>query len=226
MKRFIVIAGNIGSGKSSLTELLARHYNCQPWYEMVNDNPYLPDFYRDMKTWSFHLQVFFLSKRFEHHQRIVNSPFSAVQDRSIYEDATIFARNLHAQGFMDTRDFENYQALFTVMTQFLRPPDLIIYIKASVPTLLSRIAQRGRDFEQGIRADYLAQLNELYDDWIGSFNLCPTLPLPGDDLDFIRHQGDFQGIIQAVERLFEPALPGIAKPADAYPLEPESAPLG
>lgn len=226
MKRFIVIAGNIGSGKSSLTERLARHYNCQPWYEMVNDNPYLPDFYEDMRAWSFHLQVFFLSKRFEHHQTIVKSPFSAVQDRSIYEDATIFARNLHAQGKMDARDYENYMALFAVMTQFLQPPDLIVYLRATVPTLVKRIALRGRSFEQGIPADYLGQLNDLYDDWIGNFTLCKTLTLPADDLDFVNQQGDLEGIIDEVEKLFQPSLPGIEHPAHAYPYEPESAPAG
>ena len=186
MKKFVIVSGNIGCGKSSLTDLLSKRLGWKAYYEVVENNPYLEDFYKNMHKWSFHLQVFFLSKRFYHHQDILKNPASVVQDRSIYEDSTIFARNLHLQGFMDKRDYENYQELFKVMTQFLSPPDLIVYLQAKVPTLLERISLRGRDYEKSISKEYLSQLNDLYEEWIEDFNICPILTIPADDLDFVK----------------------------------------
>ncbi len=187
MKKFIIVSGNIGSGKSSLTDLLSKRLGWTPYYEVVENNPYLEDFYKDMKKWSFHLQIFFLSKRFIHHQEILKNPASVVQDRSIYEDVDIFAKNLNQQGYMDDRDYENYRELFSIMTQFLSPPDLIVYLQASVSTLLQRISLRGRDYEKKISEDYLNQLNILYETWVEDFNICPILKVPADNLDFVKH---------------------------------------
>lgn len=186
-KHFVAIAGNVGAGKSSLVGLLADKLGWTPFYEAVDENPYLSDFYRDMRTWSFHSQVFFLSKRLRHHRRLLDHPSSVLQDRSVYEDAEIFAKNLYRQGNMDERDYGVYRELYEVLTLYLPPPDLVVYLQASVPTLLKRIAQRGREYERGISADYLASLNELYEDWIAGFTLCPVLSVPSDDLDFVNH---------------------------------------
>ena len=187
MKKYIIISGNIGCGKSSLTQLLSERLGWKAFYETVADNPYLEDFYYDMKKWSFHLQVFFLSKRFQHHQSILKDPVSVVQDRSIYEDVDIFAQNLYEQGWMVPRDFHNYRELFSIMVDFLSPPDLIIYLKASVPTLLHRITLRGRDYEQAISNIYLEQLGVLYEKWVAKFTLCPILTIPADNLDFVEN---------------------------------------
>jgi len=187
IKHFVAIAGNVGAGKSSLVGLLADKLGWTPFYEAVDENPYLSDFYRDMRTWSFHSQVFFLSKRLRHHRRLLDHPSSVLQDRSVYEDAEIFAKNLYRQGNMDERDYGVYRELYEVLTLYLPPPDLVVYLQASVPTLLKRIAQRGREYERGISADYLASLNELYEDWIAGFTLCPVLTVPSDDLDFVNH---------------------------------------
>ena len=186
-KHFVAIAGNVGAGKSSLVGLLADKLGWTPFYEAVDENPYLSDFYRDMRTWSFHSQVFFLSKRLRHHRRLLDHPSSVLQDRSVYEDAEIFAKNLYRQGNMDERDYGVYRELYEVLTLYLPPPDLVVYLQASVPTLRKRIAQRGREDERGISADYLASLNELYEDWIAGFTLCPVLTVPSDDLDFVNH---------------------------------------
>lgn len=182
MKWFVAVSGNIGSGKSTVTTLLSEKLGWTPYYEVVDENPYLADFYGDMSRWSFHVQVFFLSKRFQHHQQIVRAAVSIVQDRTIYEDAEIFARNLYLRGQMDERDFRNYYELFTTMLQFLRPPDLILYLKASVPTLVHRIKTRARGFEQRIPAQYLAQLNERYAEWVEHFSLCPVVTIDADAL--------------------------------------------
>lgn len=182
MKWFVAVSGNIGSGKSTITTLLSEKLGWKPFYEVVDENPYLPDFYADMDRWSFHLQVFFLSKRFQHHQQIARADESIVQDRTIYEDAEVFARNLYLHGQMDARDFRNYYELFTTMLQFLRPPDLILYLRASVPTLLQRIKKRARDFEQHIPAQYLAQLNDRYAEWMERFSLCPVVTIDADTL--------------------------------------------
>ena len=183
MKWFVAVSGNIGSGKSTVTTLLSEKLGWKPYYEVVDENPYLPDFYANMPRWSFHLQVFFLSKRFQHHQQIARSPASVIQDRTIYEDAEIFARNLYLQGLMDERDFRNYYELFNTMLQFLRPPDLILYLQAPVQILLERIHRRARDFEQRIPPTYLQQLNERYAEWVERFRLCPILTVDTECLD-------------------------------------------
>jgi len=189
MKRFIAIAGNVGVGKSTLTGLLAEQLNWEPFFEAVDENPYLADFYADMRTWSFHSQIFFLSRRLRHHRQLLDRPHSVVQDRSVYEDAEIFARNLYLQGDMDERDYCSYRELYEVLTSFLPPPDLVVYLRATVPTLLQRIAMRGRDYEQGISPDYLTRLNRLYEEWVESFTLCQMLTIPADELDFVANNG-------------------------------------
>ncbi|HTP80462.1 MAG TPA: deoxynucleoside kinase [Bacteroidota bacterium] len=195
---FVTVAGNIGAGKSSLTRLLAERFHWKPYFESVEDNPYLSDFYADMKRWSFHLQVYFLSHRFMDHRHISEGVNSVIQDRSIYEDAEIFARNLFEMGRMEGRDYENYVSLFGAMTEYLRPPDLMIYLKASVDTLLRQIARRGRDFEKGIERAYLEKLNQHYNDWIGRYNIGPLLVIPSDNLDFVNRRDDLAMIIELV----------------------------
>ena len=191
MKKFITVAGNIGAGKSSLVRLLSQRMDWDPFFEPVANNPYLSDFYENMRQWSFHSQIFFLSSRLRSHREILNHPHSVVQDRSIYEDAEIFARNLHLRGNMSDRDFQVYRSLYQEFIQFLPPPNLIVYLKASVPTLIERIHRRGRDFEQDVSPLYLQQLNELYNSWIEDFTLCPVLTVPSDNLDFVRFDADF-----------------------------------
>ncbi|MBL0173860.1 MAG: deoxynucleoside kinase [Ignavibacteria bacterium] len=182
---FITIAGNIGSGKSSLTSILHERFGWQPFFESVDDNPYLEDFYGDMRRWSFHLQVYFLSQRFITHRDITASGNDVVQDRSIYEDAEIFAKNLHAIGRMDDRDFTNYRALFAAMTSYLRTPDLMVYLRAGVDTLVTQIRARGRPYEQSIERSYLEQLNALYEEWIDGYTLGPLLVIDTDATDFV-----------------------------------------
>ncbi|MBN1447640.1 MAG: deoxynucleoside kinase [Bacteroidetes bacterium] len=182
---FIAISGNIGSGKSSLTSLLHQKYGWTPHFESVDDNPYLPDFYADMQRWSFHLQVYFLSKRFILHREITRGNVSVVQDRSIYEDAEIFAVNLHDIGMMDDRDYTNYKALYAAMTSYLKPPDLLIYLRADIPTLQRQIRLRGRDFEQGIDVSYLERLNTLYENWIARYAAGRVLVIDTDEMDFV-----------------------------------------
>lgn len=198
MKKYIIISGNIGCGKSSLTRLLSKQLGWKAFYEVVEDNPYLEDFYYDMKKWSFHLQVFFLSKRFQHHQSILKDPASVVQDRSIYEDVDIFAKNLYEQGLMNPRDYHNYQELFSIMVDFLSPPNLIIYLKASVPTLQHRISLRGRNYEQIISKAYLEQLNVLYERWVDGFIICPILTIPADNLDFVENPEHLEQITEKI----------------------------
>lgn len=190
-KYSIAIAGNMGVGKSTLTRLLAKDFGWTPFYEAVDDNPYLADFYKDMRQWSFHSQVFFLSRRLRYQREIANHPGPVVQDRSIYEDAEIFARNLHQRGNMNQRDYQVYRDLYDEFIQFLPRPDLVVYLKASLPTLIERIHRRGRDFEQDVSPLYLQQLNELYNAWIEDFTLCPILTVPADHLDFVRFRQDF-----------------------------------
>jgi deoxyadenosine/deoxycytidine kinase len=197
-KYFIAIAGNIGVGKSTLTNLLVEHLGATPFYEAVDDNPYLADFYQDMRQWSFHSQIFFLCTRLRSHREILNHPYSVVQDRSIYEDAEIFARNLHQRGNMSDRDYHVYRRLYQEFIQFLPPPDLIVYLKASVPTLIERIQRRGRDFEQEVSPLYLQQLNELYNGWIEDFTLCPVLTISADNLDFVRFETHFHHIKEQI----------------------------
>jgi len=198
-KRFIAIAGNIGAGKSTLTGLLSQRMSWQPFYEAVSDNPYLADFYEDMPRYAFHSQIFFLSRRLRHHRRLLDFPGSVVQDRSVYEDAEIFARALHEQGHIVERDYRTYRELYEVLVQFLPPPDLVIYLRASVPTLLHRIAQRGRVFEQNIAPKYLDDLNALYETWMHDFSLCPVLTVPSDHLDFVHDSSHLELILRKVE---------------------------
>ncbi len=197
-KWFIAIAGNIGVGKSSLTGMLGERLGWEPFFEAVSDNPYLADFYQDMARWSFHSQVFFLSRRLRHHHQLLQRPNSVVQDRTVYEDAEIFARNLHRQGLMSERDYRSYRELYEVLSALLPPPDLVVYLRASVPTLMARIAQRGRPFERSITPEYLEQLNELYEEWIGRFNLCPVLTVPSDRLDFVSNSHHLDLIVEKV----------------------------
>ena len=205
---FLAVAGNIGAGKSSLTKLLAERFGWKPYFESVDDNPYLADFYNDMRRWSFHLQIYFLANRFKNHRQIVESGESVIQDRSIYEDAMIFARNLHDMGNMDPRDYENYVSLFRVMTDYLRPPDLMIYLRASVDTLLAQIRRRGRTFEQGIERRYLELLNRHYEEWIADYNIGPLLVVKSDSIDFVNRSEDLEKIAVSVERkLQEVAIP-------------------
>jgi deoxyadenosine/deoxycytidine kinase len=202
MKRFIAIAGNMGVGKSSLTALLAQRLGWQPFYEAVDDNPYLADFYKDMKAWSFHSQIFFLSRRLRDHRQILDHPASAIQDRCVYEDAEIFARNLALQGHMGQRDYRTYRELYQALTLFLPSPDLIVYLRASVPTLQHRISLRGRDFEREVPTEYLEQLNRLYEEWAHSFSLCPMLTVPSDRLDFVMYNAHLELIATKIlERL-------------------------
>jgi hypothetical protein len=210
-KTFCAVAGNIGSGKSTLTELLARRFSWRAYYEHVEGNPYLPDFYGDMGRWSFHLQIYFLSKRFQHHQKILASPESVIQDRTIYEDAEIFARNLHDNGRMDDRDYANYRELFDVMTQFLEPPDLLIYLRTSVPVLVERIRSRGRPYEQTIPADYLDQLNHHYEDWVARYSLSPLLVVETDACNLVEEEAELERVAEQVQRRLE-ATRGFALP--------------
>lgn len=200
--KFISIAGNIGAGKSSLTKLLAQHFGWEPFYESVDDNPYLSDFYEDMRRWSFNLQIYFLSSRFRHQKQMLQKEGRIVQDRTIYEDVEIFAKNLHEMGLMSDRDFDNYHALFTEMTEYLQPPNLLIYIRAQVPTLVEQIQQRGREYENTIRIEYLQRLNRLYEDWIERYPH-EKLIIDTDDLDFVNNDEDLGRIIELIEqRLF------------------------
>ena len=194
----IAVAGNIGVGKTTLTGLLAKNFNWEPHYESVDNNPYLDDFYTDMQRWAFNLQVYFLNSRFGQLKEIQASGKNIIQDRTIYEDAHIFAPNLHAMGLMTTRDFENYATLFDLMASFVEPPDLLIYLRASVPTLVKQIQARGREYESSIRIDYLTRLNERYEAWISEYTQGKLLIIDTDDLDFTQNQEDLGFIVDKV----------------------------
>ncbi|WP_156309420.1 deoxynucleoside kinase [Sphingobacterium endophyticum] len=195
----IAIVGNIGAGKTTLTELLAKHLNFEPQFEAVENNPYLEDFYSDMKRWAFNLQIFFLNSRFRHIVNLQKSDINMIQDRTIYEDAYIFAENLYDMGLMSARDFENYSDIFQSIVDYIKPPDLLIYLRASVPTLVNNIQKRGRDYESGIRLDYLSKLNDKYEKWINNYTEGKLLILDKDNLDFANNQEDLGKIIQKIE---------------------------
>jgi deoxyadenosine/deoxycytidine kinase len=194
----IAVAGNIGVGKTTLTNLLAKNFHWEPHFESVDNNPYLDDFYTDMQRWAFNLQVFFLNSRFGQLKDIQTSGKNIIQDRTIYEDANIFAPNLHAMGLMTTRDFENYSSLFDLMASFVEAPDLLIYLRASVPTLVKQIQARGRDYESSIRIDYLTRLNERYEAWISEYTDGKLLIIDTDNLDFTQNPEDLSLIIDKV----------------------------
>lgn len=200
---FIVIAGNIGSGKTTLTNLLANHLQFKAHFESVEDNPYLSDFYGDMSRWSFPLQVHFLTHRYRAHQKILESDSSSIQDRSIYEDANIFARALFEDGKMDQRDYENYLRLYQVMTDQLAYPSLVIYLKRSVPRLLDRIKLRGRDYEKQIPQEYLTRLNSYYEDWFQQYDKGKAIKIDTDELDFVENPDHFQELVQRILNTFE-----------------------
>ncbi len=195
----IAIAGNIGSGKTTLAGLLSKHYNWEAHYEDVDDNPYLNDFYEDMQRWSFNLQLFFLNSRLSQILNIRKSGKTVIQDRTIYEDAYIFAPNLHSMGLMSTRDFDNYFTLFNLMTSLIQPPDLLIYLRSTVPTLVHQIQKRGREYENSIRLDYLKRLNERYEAWIGSYTLGKVLIVDVDNLNFTEVREDLSSVINKID---------------------------
>jgi len=199
MRKRLVVAGNIGAGKSSLVRLLSERLGFRPCFEPVAENPYLEDFYRDMASWAFQSQLFFLSHRLRAHRALMDDPRSIVQDRSLYEDAEVFARNLYENGTMSERDWLTYRSLYENVTGLLPAPDLVIYIRASAATLKSRIARRGRGFEAAIPDGYLEGLNGLYESWIEGFDLAPILIVPGDDLDFVAESRDLEAIAATVE---------------------------
>ena len=199
MKKFITVAGNIGVGKSTLVERLCARLGWEPFFEGVVDNPYLADFYADMRAWSFHSQIFFLGRRLKDLRRLMDFPRTVVQDRSVYEDAEIFAKNLYRQGFIGERDWASYHELYRALAELLPPPDLVVYLQATVPTLLRRIALRGREYEKKIAPDYLAQLNALYEEWIADFKLCPVLVVPADRLDYVANGGHLDLILEKIQ---------------------------
>lgn len=195
----IAVAGNIGAGKTTLTTLIAKHYGWEPHFEDVEDNPYINDFYEDMQRWSFNLQIYFLNNRFNTIMQIRNSGKTIIQDRTIYEDAYIFAPNLHAMGLMSTRDFDNYTRLFNSLNTFIQPPDLMIYLRASIPTLVNHIQMRGREYEDSIRLDYLKRLNERYEAWISTYNKGKLLILNIDDLNIHENPEDLGTVISKID---------------------------
>ena len=195
----VAIAGNIGAGKTTLTKLLAKHYKWEPHYESVEGNPYLDDFYGEMERWSFNLQVYFLNSRFRQILEIRESGKNIIQDRTIYEDARIFAPNLHAMGLMPNRDYSNYSSLFELMERLVSPPDLLIYLRASIPTLVGQIHKRGRDYENSISIDYLSRLNERYEAWITKYTKGNLLIIDVDNLNFVDNQEDLGSIIDKID---------------------------
>ena len=197
----IAIAGNIGAGKTSLAELLAKHYKWEAHFEDVIDNPYLDDFYNHMERWSFNLQIYFLKSRFQQLLKIKESKKPIIQDRTIYEDAHIFAPNLKAMGLMNQRDFKNYQELFELLESLIKGPDLLVYLRSSIPNLVNKIHKRGRDYENSISIDYLSRLNERYEAWISTYDKGEILIIDVDDLDFVEKKDDFMKIVSKIDGL-------------------------
>lgn len=197
--KHIAVAGNIGAGKTTLTTMLAKHYGWEPHYEDVEHNPYLADFYSDMPRWSFNLQIYFLNSRLQQLLQIKNSGKSVIQDRTIYEDAHIFAPNLHDMGLMTGRDFENYGSFFNTLKQMVSAPDLLIYLKATIPKLVDQIQQRGREYEENIRLDYLKRLNEYYNNWIDNYTDGPLLIIEVDKINFAQNEEDFAKVVASID---------------------------
>jgi len=196
----IAIAGNIGAGKTSLTELVAKHYNWEANFEDVIDNPYLDDFYNHMERWSFNLQVYFLKSRFQQLLSFKNNKKTMVQDRTIYEDAYIFAPNLNAMGLMNQRDFKNYQELFNLIESLIEGPDLLIYLRSSISNLVSKIHKRGREYENSISIDYLSRLNERYEAWISTYDKNKMIIIDVNDIDFVEDKNDFNSVVEEIEK--------------------------
>ena len=196
--KHVAIAGNIGAGKTTLTALLSKHFGWDVHYESADDNPYLSDFYEDMQRWAFNLQIYFLNSRYQQILKILNGDRTVIQDRTIYEDAYIFAPNLHDMGLMPTRDFQNYFQLFKTMSSQIQPPDLLIYLRASIPTLVSHIHERGRDYEGSMSLDYLKRLNERYENWISNYKVGKLLIISVDNMDFKNNPEDLGEIINQV----------------------------
>jgi hypothetical protein len=213
MKKYIVLAGNIGAGKTTLVRLMSERMGLKPYYEPVAENPYLADFYADMDRWAFSSQVFFLTHRVRSHRSLMDDPWPVVQDRSLYEDAEVFARNLYLAGRMSERDWDTYSELYRTFTTLLPPPDLVVYLRASVPVLMRRIAQRGRGFEAGISEEYIAGLNRLYEEWADGFRLAPVLVVQADSTDFVGSPRDLEGIVALVNERMQgaqkPLFPGL-----------------
>lgn len=197
--KHIAICGNIGSGKTTLAEKLSKHYGWLPLYESVEHNPYLRDFYGDMSRWGFHLQIYFLNSRFKQVNQIRNNERTIIQDRTIYEDAYIFAQNLHQSGHLSDRDYQSYQDIFHSMIDFVKPPDLLIYLKADIPKLVQQIEKRGRDFEYSMRLDYLRNLNEHYENWISKYKLGKLLIIDVNKLDFVENTDDFSFVVGKID---------------------------
>lgn len=214
MKRYIAIAGNIGVGKSTLVTKVCERLQWEPYFEPVAENPYLEDFYKDMKSWAFHSQVFFLTHRLRSHKALLENPASVVQDRSVYEDAEIFAKNLYLHGQISERDYVTYQGLFDLLVTMLRPPDLVVYLQATVPTLVSRIKKRSRQIESNIAESYLNELDKLYNAWIDSFTLCPVLTVPADEIDFVAYPGHLDLIVDKIKQKLESNQEVVFAPED------------
>ena len=195
----IAVSGNIGAGKTTLTEMLSKHYGWQPEFESTEDNPYLEDFYSDMHKWAFHLQIYFLNSRFEQINRLRTGDRTIIQDRTIYEDAYIFAKSLHKQGFFKERDYNNYKAIFDSMIKFVQAPDLLIYLKSDISKLVKNIETRGRDYESQIRIDYLKGLNQHYEDWIDNYDEGKLLIIDVTDIDFVKNSEHFSDIVFKID---------------------------
>ncbi|MCS6906290.1 MAG: deoxynucleoside kinase [Anaerolineales bacterium] len=201
MKRFIAVSGNIGVGKSTLVRLLSQRLGWKAFYEPVAENPYLADFYQDMRRWAFHSQIFFLIQRLRAHRQLSLYPSSVLQDRTVYEDAEVFARNLYLQGFIQQRDYDTYSELYQVLCESLPPPDLLIYLRAPVRVLHERILQRGREYERRISLDYLCQLDALYEEWIASFSLCPVLTISTSDINYVTEPQHLEMILGKIHEM-------------------------